>query len=189
MKIEITVPDGVSGNCEVQTFIVPENDLSQQFSLLSSGRGVPAGTYKKLIIDGECVMSNTPDEIRDFRKFVYEARGSVLINGLGLGVLLKALIEKTEITDITVIEKSADVIKLVAPTYLIDKRITIINEDAFTYSPPKNKKYDTVWHDIWNYICADNLKEMEKLHRKYGRKTKYQESWCKDLCKRLKDDN
>ena len=185
MKIDIDVPDGISGNVKVETFEVPDKDFSQMISMMKYGRGVPAGKYKRLMIDGSCVMSNTPDEIRDFSSFVYKAKGSVLVNGLGLGVLLKALLNKPEITDITVIEKSKDVIKLVAPIYLTDNRVTIINADAFKYKSSKDKKYNAVWHDIWNYICGDNYDEMKTLHRKYGQKTSYQESWCRDRCKRL----
>lgn len=186
MKIEINVPDGVSGNWSVETFTVQEKELSQVISMFKTGRGVPAGTYKRLMRNGTCIMSNTPDEIRDFMSFVYRSKGSVLINGLGLGVLLKALLNKPEITDVTVIEKSEDVINLVAPTYLTDKRIIVINADAFTYKPPKGKRYNAVWHDIWDYISGDNLPEMAKLHRKYGSKTDYQDSWCREICKRYK---
>lgn len=182
MKIDIDVPDGVSGEWRVETFEVKNGELSQMLSVIKTGRGVPGGTYKALKRGETTVMSNTPDEIRDFMSFVHRAKGSVLVNGLGIGVLLKALLNKPEVTDITVIELSEDVIKLVAPTYLMDSRVTIIQGDAFTYKPPVDKKYDAVWHDIWDYICGDNLEEMKKLHRKYGRRTKYQESWCRELC-------
>lgn len=182
MKIDIDVPDGIAGEYKVETFTVQKEELSQMLSLLKTGRGVPAGTYKRLMRDGVCVMSNTPDEISDFMGFVRKAKGSVLVNGLGIGVLLKALLNKSEVTDITIIEISEDVIKLVAPTYLTDNRVTIINADAFKYKPPKDKRYDAVWHDIWDYICTDNLEEMKKLHRKYGRKANYQSSWCRDEC-------
>ena len=156
-------------------------------SALKTGRYVRPGTYKRLMHNGTCVMSNTPDEIRDFLGFLRPAHGKILINGLGLGVLLKALLEKPEVTEITVIEKSEDVIKLVAPTYTSDARVKIINADAFSYKPEKKEKWDYVWHDIWNYICVDNLKEMATLHRKYGKKTTtYQASWCKRECLQAK---
>jgi spermidine synthase len=183
MNIEINVPDGVSGDWSISTFTVDSNEFSQKISMWKTGRYVPGGTYKRLMRNGTVVMSNTPDEISDFLNFLYKAKGSILINGLGLGVTLKALLDIPEVTDITVIEKSEDVIKLVAPTYT-DPRVTIINADAFTWIPPKDKMYDCVWHDIWDYICADNLPEMKKLHRKYGRRTKYQESWCRYQCER-----
>lgn len=182
MDIAIDVPDGVSGDWEVNSFEVSMNDNSQFISMLKYGRYVPAGTYKRLMRNGHCIMSNTPDEIGDFMKFVRVASGSILVNGLGLGVLLKALLNKSDVTDVTVIEKSEDVIKLVAPTYLKDSRVTIIHADAFEYNPPKGKRYDAVWHDIWDNICTDNLEGMKKLHRKYGRKARFQASWGRGLC-------
>jgi len=188
MKIEVNVPDGVSGKWSVSTFTVEKEELSQMLSMMKYGRGVPAATYKRLMRGGATIMSNTPDEISDFLGFLYKAKGSILINGLGLGVTLKALAEKPEVTDITVIENSEDVIKLVAP-YYTDPKITIIQADAFTWNPPKGKIYDCVWHDIWDNICADNLPEMTKLHRKYARRSKYQESWCKYRCLRQKRES
>lgn len=130
-------------------------------------------------------MSNTPDEIRDFSHFTHIAKGSVLINGLGLGCVVKVLLDKPEITKITVIEKSEDVIKLVAP-YFNDERLTIIHADAFEYKPNKGELFNFVWHDIWDHICADNLPEMATLHRKYGKKSEWQDSWAKQLCQKAK---
>jgi hypothetical protein len=192
MKININIPDGVSGNWKVKTFIVTKEaaEFASMRSIFQGGRGsLPAGEYKELRRNGTIVMSNTPDEINDFMNFVWNAKGSVLVNGLGLGVLLKALLDKPEIKDITVIEKSEDVIKLVATTYLTDSRVSIINADAFEYVPPKDKMYDAVWHDIWDSICGDNLIEMKKLHRKYGRKANYQESWCRQRCEQAAKAN
>lgn len=182
MKVDMSfIPDGVSGDWRIQAFEVPQNDISQMLSMLKTGRGVPAGKYKRLMRGGTVVMSNTPDEIRDFSHFTRRAKGSVLINGLGLGCVVKVLLDNPEITKITVIEKSEDVINLVAP-YFNDERLVIVNADAFDYIPPKNERFNYVWHDIWDYICADNLPEMTKLHRKYGKKSDWQDSWAKYRC-------
>lgn len=175
------LPDGVSGDWSVSTFEVADRELSQIISLFKTGRGVPSGTYKRLMRNGTVVMSNTPDELRDYRHFTRKAYGVILINGLGLGCVVKELLNKSEVIKITVIEKSEDVIKLVAP-YFKDERLTVIHADAFEYTPPKGENFDFVWHDVWDYICSDNLKEMSKLHRKYGRKTNWQDSWAKSIC-------
>ncbi len=178
----------IEGNWSVSSFTVQKEELSQMLSMMKYGRGVPAGDYKRLMRGGEVIMSNTPDEINDSLGFIYRAEGKILINGLGLGVVVKALLEKPEVTEITVIENSEDVMKLVAP-YYTDPRLTIILGDAFTWEPPKGKKYDAVWHDIWDNLCSDNLEEMKKLHRKYGRRTKYQESWGRAICERYERQN
>jgi len=183
MKVDINIPDSVSGDWRIETFTVDENDLSQKLSAIKYGRSVPSGTYKALKRNGTTVMSNTPDEIHDFMYFFYKATGSVLVNGLGLGVLLKALLTKLEISDITVIENSPDVIKLVGG-HCQDERVEIIQADAFQFQPPKGKRYNAVWHDIWDFICADNLPEMHRLHRKYGKRADFQASWCRMQCER-----
>ena len=185
MRTEIFVPDGKSGEWAVETFEVTGNEFSQFKSMWEYGRGcLQAGTYKRLRRGKILVMSNTPDECDDFSHFVSKAQGSILLNGLGLGVVLQALINKEEVKEITVIENSEDVIKLSGPTYTKDPKVTIIQADAFEYQPPKEKRYNAVWHDIWDSICSDNIEEMKKLHRKYGRKTDYQESWCRGRCER-----
>ncbi len=175
------LPDGKSGEWRIETYTVPHNEFMSTIYLLKTGRAVPGGTYKRLMRGSTVVMSSTPDEIRDFQHFTRQAKGSVLINGLGLGCVVKVLLEKKDITKITVIENSPDVIALVAP-YFKDARLTIIQADAFTYKPDKNEFFDFVWHDIWDYICADNLPEMARLHRKYGRRTNWQDSWAKYIC-------
>lgn len=187
MKIDIEVPDGKSGDWEIKTRVVEEPDPLQKAraALRSYGRITPAGTYKVLYRNGEVIMSNTPDEINDFQWFILQAKGDILVNGLGLGVVLKALIDKPEVRTVTVIELSEDVISLVAPTYRDNPKVKIIQGDAFTYQPPKEQKFDAVWHDIWDIISAENIPEMIKLHRKYGKKASYQASWCRPLCEEM----
>jgi spermidine synthase len=94
------------------------------------------------------------------------------------------VLEKPEVERVTVIEKSEDVIVLVAPSFSKDNRVQIILADAFEYQPPKGVRYGAVWHDIWDTICGDNLPSMHRLHRKYGRRTEWQNSWCRELCER-----
>lgn len=187
MEIKIDVPDGKSGNWSVESFTVSKEDekfeqLRAAISSSSRGRYTPAGTYKALKCNNKTIMSNTPDEIRDFRYFIHKATGKVLVNGLGLGVILKALVDKPDIEHVTVIEISQDVINLVGPTFKDNPKVTIIHADAFTYKPPKGVRYNAVWNDIWDDICIDNLESMSKLHRKYGKKTDFQDSWGRDIC-------
>ena len=187
MQIKIDVPDGESGDWEVSTFNISETEAEfHNISEWGSGisRSVVPGTYKRLCRGGTIVMSNTPAEIRDHLEFHYTVnmlQGDVLINGLGLGVALKMILKDAE--SVTVIEASEDVIKMYAPTYQEDPKVEIIHADAFTWKPPKGKKYKCVWHDIWDNIDYEkNLPEMHKLHRKYGRRSEWQGSWCRGLC-------
>jgi len=182
----VTIPPGRSGKWEVSRFVVSEDD--EKFSAIRAsfkGRGyVRAGEYTKLSCDGRgIVMSDTHDERRDHSFAVHRATGHILINGLGLGMVLAACLRKTEVTKATVIEIEPDVVTLVASHY-DDPRVEIINASAFDYIPPKGARYGMVWHDIWDTICADNLPEMTKLKRKYGRRTDWQGCWGEAECRR-----
>lgn len=152
--------------------------------MIRTGRGVPAGKYKRLIRNNMTVMSNTPDEINDIQNELSNLTGKVLINGLGLGVTIKFLLEHMEVEKITVIELSQAGTNLVAPTYSVDPRVEIIQADCFTWTPPKGVIYDFIWQDIWDDICTDNIEEMKTLHRKYGKRTHRQASWCRYRCER-----
>lgn len=184
-KYKVAVPEGQVGDWKITKLTVSDEDskMDQLRSLLSyTPRYCPPGSYTRLTYKGEVVMSDTPDEIRDHWKLFREARGHVLLNGLGLGVALQGVLLKPEVEFVTVIEISQDVISLVQSHYesLFPDKFEIINTDALEYKP--NKRYNVVWHDIWPLICSDNLEDMKKLHRKWGRKTDWQASWCRELC-------
>lgn len=181
----VNVPEGSRGKWTVSKFTVSEEDA--KFSALRAaikGRGyVSAGTYTQLTCQGRgIVMSDTPDERRDHYVAVRMACDHVLINGLGLGMVLGAILKKEKmgvksVSKVTVVELDADVIELVGPTYANDSRVEIVHASAFDYQPPKGVEYGAVWHDVWDSICGDNLPEMTKLKRKYGRRADWQGCW------------
>jgi hypothetical protein len=192
-KYKVDVPVGESGEWKVEKFKVEEEDVKSQrmraaFHPGEASRIVPAGEYTRLIHRGNVVMSDTPAEILDHLDFIQEAKGKVLINGLGLGVALNAILQKPEVEQITVIEISEDVVKLVGQHYLnkTNGKLKIIVADALLWRPEKGEKFDVLWHDIWDNICTDNLSQMSKLHRSYGRRCDWQGSWGKELCEDLK---
>lgn len=198
MTEQVDVPEGTSGDWQVTHFEVTETNANLhnlRESLHGSSRFIKPGTYTRLIHHGHVVVSDTPAEIQDFSKPIRIAKQShrsesrhVLINGLGLGVVLQAILDDPTIEHTTVIEKSADVIQLIATHWQnrYGNRLTIIHADAFAYKPPKGRRYCVVWHDIWDNITSDNLPEMHKLHRKYGRRCDWQGSWCRWECEQTR---
>ena len=149
MEIDVNVPDGKSGVWEVSTFSVGEDEIkiyNIRAIFQPGNRTMKAGTYKKLTRNGNIIMSNTPSEISDHTSFIFKAKKSesILINGLGLGVALTEILKSKFIKDITVIEKSKDVIALSRDTFSKDTRVEIIHADAFEWKPPKNKKFTGV---------------------------------------------
>ena len=186
-EYKVTVPEGKSGDWEVKRFTVSEEDdkferMRAVISFGSRGRFVPAGTYTSLTRNSTMVMSDTPDEIRDHLAPIQKAKNNCLINGLGLGVVLQAMLEKEEVGHVWVVEISPRVIALVGNHYQkrYGDRLTIVQADALEYKPPKGIRFSVVWNDIWDNICEDNLPDMKKLHRKYGRCCDWQGSWCRE---------
>ena len=181
------IPDGKSGPWEVSTFEVTEEDIKFENlrAMFKPGcRTMQPGKFKRLTRNGSVIMSNTPAEIADYRHFIWKAKGHVLINGLGLGCVLAEVLNKDDIQTVDVVELEPDVIDLVGKYFQKDSRLRIYNADSYDFNPIKVTRYNAVWHDIWDNICADNLDGMAKLHRKYGRRSDYQASWCKHLCQR-----
>jgi hypothetical protein len=194
--IEVDVPEGKRGPWSIERFTVSdeESKLHRMMNLFSGDfRYCPPGHYTRLVhTNYGVVMSNTPDECRDHHPILWQASGRVLINGLGLGVVLQGMLDRERekncrlIEQVTVIEIDYDVIALVAAHYQakFGQRLKVINDDALTYRPARGSCFDAVWHDIWPEICADNLEQMKVLHRRYGRLTKWQGSWCRELCEK-----
>ena len=191
ITLKAHVPVGQSGEWNIERFTVSAEDakFDELRAAVQGMQGRPyipvkPGEYTKLKRGCKLVMSDTPAEVVSLRTLYNIAEGDVLINGLGLGIAPHALSKKPEITSITVIEISPDVIRLVAP-YLGDK-VKVILGDAFSWKPPKGVVYGAVWHDIWDNITSDNLLEMTKLRRKYARRCKWQGCWAYSDCLRVK---
>ncbi|NIQ88655.1 MAG: hypothetical protein GWN93_06070 [Deltaproteobacteria bacterium] len=191
-KYKSEIPEGVDGDWRVEKFTVTKKDeeLERMRAAFSSlGRYVPAGDYTRLMCNGTVVMSDTPDEIGDHIHAISMAKGNVLVNGLGLGVYACAVLEKPEVDHVTVVEIAPEVIRLVGVhlKQWYGERIELVLADAMTWQPPKGKRYDAVWHDIWDTICTDNLEQMHTLHRRYGRRCDWQGSWSRHTLERLRD--
>lgn len=178
---KVSLPSGTKGKWAIEKFDISQTD-ADRFNMrcrldIHKGlgyRGIEAGTYtrlcnKKNSWNGGLVMSDTPAEISDHAEAIDQAKGNILITGLGLGVVLNACLKKPEVTHCTVVEIDPDVIELVAPYYqqIWGDRLTIVQCSAYDYEPTKGTKYDMIWHDIWPDICADNYEQMKTLKKKF----------------------
>jgi len=183
-SMKVDVPDGCRGPWRVEKFTVPKNDW-KAFTYALHGRPIDPGTYTRLMRDGhhDPMMSDTPAEIRDHYSAIFEIKhrgGRILINGLGLGVVLKAALSFSNVTHVDVVECERDIIDLVWPTYATDSRAYVHHTDAHTIEWPMGTRWTVAWHDIWPTLTTDNFQDMTKLHRKYGRRVDWQGSWSRD---------
>jgi len=144
--------------------------VSRLESMFSSRNGslyyCPEGTYCRLTVNGALVMSDTRMERISNYECVRRANGKVLVAGLGIGMVLHPILAKDEVSEVTVIEQSQDVISLVSPS-LPSRKVVIIQADIFKWKPRKGTKYDAIYFDIWSDVCTDNLAEIAKLHHAF----------------------
>jgi len=185
----VDVPEGSAGIWRVERFTVSDDDVRMHnlrcmFNPGQGRRTIKAGTYTRLMRGSTVVMSDTDAEKFDHFWTVRMATGTILLNGLGIGMVLNACLLKPEVEKAIVVEKNQEVIALCGEHYCnkFRGRVEIVHSDAFDFKPTKGTRFGMVWHDIWDNICSDNLPEMTKLHRRYGRRTEWQGSWCKEEC-------
>lgn len=132
--------------------------------------------YTRLVRDEhDIVMSNTPMEMRTNWAIMNRAFGNVLIAGLGLGMILIPISRKLKLNvrKIVIVEKDADVLKLMQPRLErhLSTRVSFVHADIFDakdyllehYEEP----FDTIYFDIWDEISGDNWAEMKKLKNRY----------------------
>lgn len=179
--------DGKVGCYALSRFVITDNDF------LSKVRtGISNGTYIKLTYKGEVVMSDTDMEKRTNYRFCRNAHGSVLIGGLGLGMIVLAIQDNLKVDSITILEKSEEVIQLVGDQLPLNDKVQIINADVFEWKPPKDKKFNCIYMDIWNWINSDVYREeMLPLTRKYCHylvsksvdPNRFMDCWCKKQAK------
>lgn len=148
-------------------------------------RATRAGTYTGLKLNGRLWMSDTDAEKRDHMPALHQMRNweakRVLINGLGLGMVLKAALTLEHVEHVDVVEIDERVINLVGPHYAKDPRVHLHHADAYEQATrwPAGTRWDVAWSDIWPDICTDNLKSMARLRRSYGRRTYWHDCWLR----------
>lgn len=183
------------GNVSIEKFEI-DNRQALYFNFSNIGKNLPgltSGSYVRLIIDSQLVMSDTPMEKVSNTEFVEKAHGDVMIAGLGLGLIIHNLRDKIKsgvVKSITIYEINQNVINLVSPLF---KKLPIeyVCKDILSYLPPKEEKYDTIYFDIWPSITPDeNLPQIRMLHNrwKFHKKTKssYMNSWMKEYMQNRK---
>lgn len=180
VAFRVNVPVGKSGPWTIDHF---ETDVGLAYLRLArDGRPPGIGKFTTLRYNGAIIMSDTVPEIEDLLPYLYHLRGRVLISGLGLGMIVQALTKNRcfseNVKTVTVVEKDRHVLKLSAPHYRQDERVTIVHSDIHSWVPAKGQKFDSAWHDIWDSICGDNLDEMKQLRRYFSKFVPSSKQFC-----------
>jgi hypothetical protein len=140
--------------------------------------------FAMLKIDGQTVMSETPQEAGAMKEDASKARGRALVAGLGLGVILKYMRRKCSVID--VVEPSQEVIDAYADyrngKVQYDNLYKTTIED-FLLAPPRPPKYDFVYLDTWYGLDSEYLPHinwMTAKARQFLRKGGLVASWGYD---------
>jgi len=75
--------------------------------------------------------------------------GTVLVGGLGLGLVVHHLITRKDITQVRVIDIDPELISFISPYLPNDTRVEVLNNDYFSYILNCSDKYDSVIIDLW----------------------------------------
>lgn len=179
---KVDVPELDRDGVKIERFTIsPEDAKLYNLQLAFSrqgGRRVKAGTFTRLVLGGELMMSDTPAEVGDhigfingFPQFGKALEGNILITGLGLGMVVDAVLKQPLVTEVTVVDLSRVICEHVGGHLKAkhpDKDLNVVHADALTWEPPVPKGYfNYAWHDIWPTLCIDNLLEYTKIRRHY----------------------
>jgi len=185
---------GEKGIAKIDHFVVSEEE-SRRTSCGRYDDYVPEGHYARLWVKSQLMMTDTPYEWRTNKEAVYRAHGDVLIAGLGIGMILVPILQKPEVRVVWVVERSLDVIELVEnqircafPDF--SPKLIVVPDDIFTWRPVRGFLFNTIYFDIWDATCGDNVAEMSKLKRGFARKLDRKDlncwvgCWEEDKCRR-----
>ncbi len=194
-KVTGECPEGECGDVTIEQFDFTEGQAkwAELHDMIHGRFGVAlAGRYTRLSIDGTLMMTDTPDEIRDHMGVIARTARvgtrTVLVAGLGLGVVVRAILMNRHVEKVVVLEQSRDVLELVAHRWLMpiyQDRLTVVQCDVLAYRPAKGERYDVAWFDIWPTVSGDHWSEMKLLHRRWARRVGWQDSWRRGEMQRL----
>jgi hypothetical protein len=170
----LDIPEGKSGDFELQHVHRQAGTVMRSGNMRTMLYGQAGASIKfeeptrwhQLLEDGGVWMTDDPIEQRQHDEALTDARGHVLVGGLGLGYAVVALARNRRVKSITVVEKSQDVVNLTwdatvarvktfRPTF---KRLNVVVMDLFKYlktwdavldNNTVGKPFNWAFYDIW----------------------------------------
>lgn len=180
----VDVPEYHHDGVDIEQFVITEDQawldqLRTAANPQRPDRSIQVGTYTRLSVDGILWMTDTPAEIRDLLE-VDDAMGranggSMLIVGLGLGVVLNRAIVGHGMQWIDVVEREQRVIDAVGPYYqalaeLNGITLNIYCEDIHRLRVPTSRRWDVGFFDIWADIDSDDMPEVTRLRKRFSKR-------------------
>jgi len=172
-RIIVNIPSGTNGLWSIKKATGKWEDIIREIhekDVETDGRYEPDGTYTFLFheIFGT-IMQDTTHEYLEHQPLWDNASGDILIAGLGIGMVNYKLIENPNVTSVTIVENSQEVIDLVWDHCPKDNRFSLIKENIETWIPSSNFHWNYGWFDSWvtfNPLTQNQYQEL--MQNKYG---------------------
>jgi len=124
----------------------------------------------------EVVMEDSKQELRKHLPIWLNAKGSVLVTGLGLGCVVRGLLASKQVEHITVVEIDRSILRIVGHEFEGNSRIKLIQGDALKVQFNR-QRFDYAWHDLWT-DGGENLQVQHmRLIVKFSRNCATQGCW------------
>ena len=178
----IKIPTAAHGRWELKTEVLRpfEAFVCNDFVITEDRRMLPQiGFFSEeypfpAVLENGCEwMTLQPNEMVTTMPAIKQAHGRVLTFGLGLGYFAYHAAQKKEVTSVTVVDISPDVIDLfkthILPQFPNKEKIELICEDAFSFADTKLAgNFDFVFADIWH--DAGDGRELYLKMKEYEKK-------------------
>lgn len=188
---KVDVPSYDDHGVRIERFEVSEQEaefdkLRAAFNPQRNDRSVRPGTYTRLTVDRTLWMTDTPAEVDDLGPvddlMAMSRGGTMLIVGLGLGLVLNRAITRRGMVWIDVVEREQRVIDAVGPHYLAlaaehDCALTIHCADIHDWRPEPGD-WTIGFFDIWASIDMDDRPEVDRLRRRFRKRLGHFEAWA-----------
>jgi predicted membrane-bound spermidine synthase len=130
---------------------------------------------KTLFLEDIPIMTSHKNLIQKYyTNFVKKCNGSVLLSGLGLGIMADMLSIKPNVTNITVIEISQEIIDTVE---VKSDKVKVVCGDIYKFIQSTKDSFDCAYFDIWQDMSKETWTEMKNLKAMCSEKIKYTECW------------
>ena len=159
-----------------KTIAAYELFTSDDLKVLPDGREIPQTGFFTEDFRAPIVEENerewmtvTPSEINTMTADILAAYGKVAVFGLGLGYYAFMVSEKTNVSEVVVIERDPEVISLfrefILPQFPHKDKITVVEADAYEYAGKMAEMhFDCAYVDIWHDVL-DGVEMYLKMKR------------------------
>jgi spermidine synthase len=164
---------------------IPENKINN-FKITCNSAGAC-----QLTENGFLWMTNNSKEIKTHTFAVDRCSGTILVGGLGLGVVVEMLAKKEDVDRIVVVEKAQEVIDLVWPYVETHNKGEIVCSDLFDYLQDIPEVFDYMYFDVWEDVTIEDyikvvlpLRELAEKYLPSDKILGWQEEYMLKIIKR-----